>query len=191
MKKGKKNLIRSSIIDTPPISRLRDKAASEWSWSRTAENPPTIAVIRLECTASLVAQRLKHLPAMWETWVPSLGWEDPLEKEMATHSSILAWWIPWTEEPGGLQSTGLQRVRHGWATLLTSNDKQQTSVPEKDVRKLRFEHKGKAESWQWNSNLEEKPLATYPPRLIHDNLEAKLKPVQRQQILIQPLILLV
>ena len=62
--------------------------------------------------ASLVAQRLKHLPAMWETWVRSLGWEDPLEKEMATHSSILAWRIPWTEEPGGLQSTGLQTVGH-------------------------------------------------------------------------------
>ena len=56
--------------------------------------------------ASLVAQRLKHLPAMWETWVRSLGWEDPLEKEMATHSSILAWRIPWTEELDGLQSTG-------------------------------------------------------------------------------------
>ena len=50
--------------------------------------------------------------AMWETWVRSLGWEDPLEKEMATHSSILAWIIPWMEEPGGLQSTGRQRVGH-------------------------------------------------------------------------------
>ena len=58
----------------------------------------------------MVAQRLKHLPAMRETWVQSLGWEDPLEKEMATHSSILAWRILWTEKPGGLQSTGLQRV---------------------------------------------------------------------------------
>ena len=56
--------------------------------------------------ASLVAQRLKRLPAMRETWVQSLGREDPLEKEMATHSSILAWRIPWTEEPGGLQSLG-------------------------------------------------------------------------------------
>ena len=59
-------------------------------------------------TASLVAQRLKRLPAMWEMWVQSLGREDPLEKEMATHSSILAWRIPWTEEPGRLQSTGSQ-----------------------------------------------------------------------------------
>ena len=53
-----------------------------------------------------MVQRLKRLPAMWETWVRSLGQEDPLEKEMATHSSILAWRIPWTEELGGLQSTG-------------------------------------------------------------------------------------
>ena len=60
--------------------------------------------------SSHLAQRIKHLPAMQETRVRSLGWEDPLEKEMATHSSILAWRIPWTEEPGGLQSTGSQRV---------------------------------------------------------------------------------
>ena len=62
--------------------------------------------------AFLVAQRLKHLPTMWETWVRSLGWEDPLEKEMAIHSNIVAWRIPWTEEPGGLQSMGSQRVGH-------------------------------------------------------------------------------
>ena len=62
----------------------------------------------LEKLSSLVAQRLKRLPAMRETWVRSLGREDPLEKEMATHSSILAWRIPWTEEPGGLQSMGSQ-----------------------------------------------------------------------------------
>ena len=62
--------------------------------------------------ASLVAQRLKHLPTMWETWVQSLAQEDPLEKKMTTHSSILAWIIPWVEEPGGLQSTGSQRVGH-------------------------------------------------------------------------------
>ena len=55
---------------------------------------------------------VKTLPAMQETWVQSLAWEDPLEKGMATHSSILAWEIPWKEEPGGLQSMGLQRVRH-------------------------------------------------------------------------------
>ena len=58
--------------------------------------------------ASLVAQLVKNLPAMEETWVQFLGWEDPLEKEMATHSSILAWRIPCTEDPGGLQSMGSQ-----------------------------------------------------------------------------------
>ena len=63
-------------------------------------------------TASLVAQTVKNLPAMQEIQVRSLGWEDPLEKGMATHSSLLAWEIPWTEEPGGLQSMGLQRVGH-------------------------------------------------------------------------------
>ena len=62
--------------------------------------------------ACLVAQRLKRSPARRETWVQSLGQEDPLEKEMATHSSILAWEISWTEEPGGLQSMGLQKVSH-------------------------------------------------------------------------------
>ena len=61
---------------------------------------------------SLVAQRVKRLPAMWETGVRSLGRKDPLEKEMATRSSILAWKIPWTEEPGRLQFMGSQRVGH-------------------------------------------------------------------------------
>ena len=61
---------------------------------------------------------VKSLPAMQETWVQSLGLEDPLEKEMATHSSILAWKIPWMEQPGGLRSTGSQRVGHNFTTLL-------------------------------------------------------------------------
>ena len=65
---------------------------------------------------SLVAQRVKNLPTMQETWVQSLAWEDSLEKGMATHSGIVAWRIPWTEEPGGVQSMGSQRVRHNWAT---------------------------------------------------------------------------
>ena len=60
---------------------------------------------------ALVAQMVKDLPVMQETWVRSLGWEDPLEKGMATHSSSLAWRIPQTEEPGGLQSMGLQRIK--------------------------------------------------------------------------------
>ena len=62
-----------------------------------------------EYNASLIAQLVKNLPAMQETWVRFLGQENPLEKEMAIHSSILAWKIPWTEEPGGLQSMGLQQ----------------------------------------------------------------------------------
>ena len=66
--------------------------------------------------ASLVAQLVKNLPAVQETGVWSLGQEDPPEKEMATHSSILAWKIPWTEEPGGLQSMGSQRVGYDWVT---------------------------------------------------------------------------
>ena len=66
----------------------------------------------MDTLASLVAQKLKHLPPMGETWVLSLGQEDPLEKEMASHSSILAWRIPWTEKPSSLQSTGWQRVGH-------------------------------------------------------------------------------
>ena len=64
-----------------------------------------------------MAQLVKNPPAMWETQVRSLGWEDPLEKGMATHSSILAWRSPWTEEPGGLWSMGSQRVSHDWVTF--------------------------------------------------------------------------
>ena len=71
---------------------------------------------------SLMAQTVKRLPAMQETRVWSLGREDPLEKEMATHSSTLAWRIPWTEEPSGLQSMESQRVGHDWATSLSLND---------------------------------------------------------------------
>ena len=75
---------------------------------------------------SLVAQTVKHLPTMQETGVWSLHREDPLEKEMVTHSSILAWKIPWTEKRGRLQSTGSQRVRHYWATSLSPSILQNT-----------------------------------------------------------------
>ena len=74
-------------------------------------------------TNKLVAQMVKRLPAMQETWVQSLGWEDSLEKEMATHSSTLAWKIPWMEEPGRLQPIGWQRVR------LNLKTKQQQQIP--------------------------------------------------------------
>ena len=83
------------------------------SWSRDWTH---ISYISCIAGASLVAQSVKNLPVVQETWVQSLGWEDPLEKEMATHFSILAWKISWTEEPGGLQSKGSQRVRHNWVT---------------------------------------------------------------------------
>ena len=73
--------------------------------------------------ASLVAQAVKNLPAIQETWIQSLSWEDPLEKGMASHSSILAWKIPLTVEPGGLQSMGSQRIGHDRVTnTLTSSD---------------------------------------------------------------------
>ena len=72
---------------------------------------------------------VKSLTAMWETRVRSLGWEDPLEKEMATHSSILAWRIPWTEEPGGLQFMGSQRVRQDLVTEQQQTSCQYISVP--------------------------------------------------------------
>ena len=71
-----------------------------------------LKILPLYPEVSLVAQTVKHLSAVQETWVLSLGWEDPLEKEMAAHSSTLAWKIPWTEETGGLQSMGSQRVGH-------------------------------------------------------------------------------
>ena len=93
----------------PAVFNWMSLPYSYQNWLRT-----TFCVIR----ASLVAQTVKRLPTMQETQVRSLGWEDPLEKGMATHSSTLAWKIPWTEEAGRLQSMGSQRVGHDWATSL-------------------------------------------------------------------------
>ena len=70
--------------------------------------------------ASLMAYMVKNPPVIKETWVQSLCWEDPLEKRMATHTSILAWRIPWIEKPGGIKSISLQRVRQDWATFTQS-----------------------------------------------------------------------
>ena len=78
-------------------------------------------------TTMPVAQMVKRLPATRETWVRSLGREDPLEKEMAIHSSTIAWQIPWTEEPGRLQSMGSQRARHDWVTSLSLSCTKQIS----------------------------------------------------------------
>ena len=80
-----------------------------------------------------MAQTVKRLSTMWETWVPSLGWEDPLEKEMEFHSSTIAWKIPWTEEPGRLQSIGSQRVGHDWATSLSFHFKERRLHPVGEV----------------------------------------------------------
>ena len=71
---------------------------------------------------------VKHLPAMQVTWVWSLGWEGPLEKGMATHSSIPAWRIPWTEEPGGLHSKGWQKVRHNWEAKQQQQQQQASNI---------------------------------------------------------------
>ena len=86
------------------VARVRhDRETFTFTW-----NPePLRLTTRLHVKASLVAQMVKNLPVMLETGVGFRGWEDPLEKGMATHSSILAWRIPWTEEPGGLQPIGL------------------------------------------------------------------------------------
>ena len=89
------------------------KMCSVSQWSKVGKLKPEIDA---HTWTSLVAQRLKPLPTMRETWIQSLGQEDPLEKEMATHSSIVARRIPWTEGPDGLQSMELQRVRHDWVT---------------------------------------------------------------------------
>ena len=96
-------------INLPPFT-LKSKTPIQRCTSNTFS--AGILVSKSHLRVDLVAQRLKCLPLMREAWVRTLGQEDPLEKEMATHSSILAWRIPWTEEPGGLQSMGSQRVGH-------------------------------------------------------------------------------
>ena len=102
----------------PPLrSQTHSIRIIGFSWNRRTLNFVEAFMFKfIKTQASLVVQMVKNLPIMQETWVWSLGWEDPLEKEIGTHSSILAWRIPWTEESGGLQSMGLQRVRHDWAT---------------------------------------------------------------------------
>ena len=96
---GKKNILSGWLI------KVTGKKAGWLNW-----------IILASYLSPWWLRGVKHLSAVWETWVPSLGWEAPLEKEMAIHSSTLAWKIPWTEEPGRLQSMGSQKVRHDWAT---------------------------------------------------------------------------
>ena len=117
----------NSFWDIGKLSLFSWSAWQRWSSARISNNwwlvlkTELIVWIDLSCTksASLVAQMVKHLSAMQETWVQSLGWEDPLEKDLATHSSTLAWKIPWMEKPGRLQSMGSQTVPQDWATSLS------------------------------------------------------------------------
>ena len=97
----------------PPPEQEPIPLGSKCQWAYECKSLPNVR------RTSLVAQTVKHLSTMWETWVRSLGWEDPLEKEMAIHSRIIAWKIPWTERPGRLQSMGSQRVGHDWVTSLS------------------------------------------------------------------------
>ena len=103
--------VSDTPILSPAIPFLENKGAKNIYLQKNQKTCTGIFIGALS-TASLVAQMAKNPPAMRETWVQSLGWEDPLEKGTATHSSILAWRIPWTEEPGRLQSMGSQRVGH-------------------------------------------------------------------------------
>ena len=96
------------LIKNPPA--MQDNPSSIPGLGRSAGEG--IGYPLQDSWASLVAQMVKNPPAIRETWVRSLGWEDPLEKGTVLHSSILAWRIPWTEEPGRLQYMGLQRVKH-------------------------------------------------------------------------------
>ena len=129
-----------------PYLENKAERQSNWNWASGERNKAGIkknfkgqqqATIwsmapqkeELQSEASLVAQRLKLLPGMQETRVQSLSREDPLEKEMATHSSTLAWRIPWREEPGRLPSTGSQRIRHDWAISSVLPKKKSYRVP--------------------------------------------------------------
>ena len=101
------------LLDVPPLI-----PTNQYNCKRKVtmhKFKPVVLVLSLfQFGVSLVAQKVKNLPAVQETQVCSMGWEDSLKKGMATYSSILAWRIPWTEEPGGLQFMGSQRVRHDW-----------------------------------------------------------------------------
>ena len=108
---GQRSLVGSSPWDHKVLNTTEQLSTYHQDQNRGDQGeayPGKLTLPGSKPGASLVAQRIKHLPAMQETQVRSLGWEDPLEKEMATHSSILGWRIPWTEEHGRLQSMGSQ-----------------------------------------------------------------------------------
>ena len=117
--------IYTSFLDTTQCALTQDICVSLWTCFTLCDSPClyklSFVPFRGWVTgAFLEAQMVKNPPAMWETWIQLLGWEDPLEEGMATHSSVPAWRIPWTEEPGGLQSTGSQSVRQDWGTKCTA-----------------------------------------------------------------------
>ena len=111
---------------------------------------------------------VKHLRTMWEAQAGSLAWEDPLEKEMAMHSSTLAWKIPWTEEPVRLQYMGLQRVRHDWAASLSFTEFKLSCVitssgPKERKKEKKKKRKNKCFKWPRLRNVEEKRCLSFPP----------------------------
>ena len=101
-------LRKLQIHNDHPVITRRIRCPGGWS------QQSLLQTLVDDSVAPLVAQTVKNLPALWETQVWSLDWEDPLEKGMATHCSILTWRVPWTEEPGGLQSLGSHNIRHDW-----------------------------------------------------------------------------
>ena len=124
---------RYSVLFTTLFARLWENEFVRFEFYRLKSCQKFSVIIipsmYLQIWSFLVAQMVKNLPAMWETWVRSLGWEDLLENGMAVHSSMLAWRIPQTEEPGRLQFIGSQRVRHDWATKQTHTQIQRVFYP--------------------------------------------------------------
>ena len=105
----------------------------------TSTNLIFLSLESLKEKASPMSQMVKNLPAMQETPVQSRGWKDPLEKGMAIHSSVLAWRVPWTREPGGLQSMGLQRVGHDWVTNTFTFKEEERAEKEKYLKQQKWE----------------------------------------------------
>ena len=116
---GKYWLIPCFTNDTVKAQRVEDTCSRTHSWEHQSQNLIWCLPGHKKKWTSLVAQTVKRLSPMRETRVQVLGWEDALEKEMAIHCSTIAWKIPWTEEPGRLQSMRSQRVGHDWATSLS------------------------------------------------------------------------
>ena len=123
------------IVHLKKRAIIHSESSTSMCWIRKRRS--LITSLKKKKLSSLIAQMVKKSPAMQETWVWSLGWEDPLEKEMATHYTILAWIIPWTEEPGRLKSRGSQRIRHDWVTF-TLKKKNRVRKCQKSKIKLPF-----------------------------------------------------